>query len=64
MVKVERSIPAPESLVQEMKKVDGKSEKYSYRILSEMTYEEYVTLIKIDEKKQKPEPNTRGTRYD
>lgn len=28
----------------------GKSEKYSYRILSEMTYEEYVTLIKIDEK--------------
>lgn len=42
----------------------GKSEKYSYRILSEMTYEEYVTLIKIDEKKQKPEPNTRGTRYD
>lgn len=44
--------------------MDKKGEKYSYRILSEMTYEEYVTLIKIDEKKQKPEPNTRGTRYD
>lgn len=27
MVKVERSIPAPESLVQEMKKVDGKYDR-------------------------------------